>query len=136
MLSLQRPLLRADNGYDVPQDLIEAGLADDYRRALDQASDLFARMSRGFPFESQYLVCHANRIRWQMTLNAREAGVLCELRSQPQGHADYRRVAQSIAKEILRVHPLLAPAFSFVDYDDHALGRLAQEEKSCKQGSR
>ena len=51
----------------------------------------------------------AYRIRFVMQMNAREAMHLIELRSQPQGHPVYRRVAQAMHREIARVHPASAP---------------------------
>ena len=44
----------------------------------------------------------AHRIRFTMTLNAREAMHLIELRSQPQGHESYRWVAQEMHRQIAR----------------------------------
>ncbi len=43
-----------------------------------------------------YAVAMAYRIRFVMEMNAREAMHLIELRSSPQGHPTYRRVAQEM----------------------------------------
>jgi len=43
-------------------------------------------------------VALAFRIRYVMQMNAREAMHLIELRSSPQGHPSYRRVAQEMAR--------------------------------------
>ena len=37
-----------------------------------------------------------HRVRYLMRMNAREAMHLIELRSSPQGHPSYRRVAQEM----------------------------------------
>ena len=42
----------------------------------------------------------AHRIRFTMTMNAREAMHLIELRSQPQGHESYRWVAREMHRLI------------------------------------
>ena len=59
----------------------------------------------------------AHRIRFTMTLNAREAMHLIELRSQPQGHESYRAVAQEMHRQIAEVagHRAIAAMMSFVD---------------------
>ena len=44
----------------------------------------------------------AHRIRFTMTMNAREAMHLIELRSQPQGHESYRWVAREMHRLIAR----------------------------------
>ena len=45
--------------------------------------------------------CHsAYRMRYVMQMNAREAMHLCELRSSPQGHPTYRRIAQEMHRQI------------------------------------
>src|SRR5207244_12145446 len=59
------------------------------------------RSSDLFPAEAPYAVTMAHRIRFAMTMNAREAMHLIELRSQPQGHDAYRAVA-------LEMHRLIA----------------------------
>jgi thymidylate synthase ThyX len=41
-------------------------------------------------------------------MNLREAFAFCSLRSAPNAHFSIRRVAQRVAAEIRRVHPLLA----------------------------
>ena len=51
-------------------------------------------LDAGLEDAAQYAVAMAYRIRFVMQMNAREAMHLTELRSQPQGHPTYRRVAQ------------------------------------------
>ena len=72
----------------------------------------------------------AFRIRFVMQMNAREAMHLTELRSQPQGHPTYRRVAQRMHELIGEVHPGIAGAFGYMNYDDVDLERLEAERRS------
>ena len=53
-----------------------------------------------------------------MQMNAREAMHLIELRSGPQGHPAYRRVAQEMHRAIAEQagHRAIADAMSFVDH--------------------
>jgi thymidylate synthase ThyX len=57
----------------------------------------------------------------------REAFHLCELRSTPHGHQNYRKLAQDIHKNIEKVHPVLAKYMKFMDMKDYKLGRLRSE---------
>src|SRR5439155_1591391 len=47
--------------------------------------------------------------------NRREIYHLCELRTTPQGHPDYRWVAQEMFRRVAEVHPRLAAYARFVD---------------------
>jgi len=48
-------------------------------------------------------------------VNLREVFHLCELRTTPQGHPDYRWVAQEMFRRVAEVHPRLAGYARFVD---------------------
>ena len=62
----------------------------------------------------------AYRIRFVMEMNAREAMHLLELRSSPQGHPRYRRVAQEMHRLIAEQagHRGIAAAMRYVDHAD------------------
>jgi thymidylate synthase ThyX len=64
-----------------------------------------------------------------MQMNAREAMHLIELRSSPQGHPSYRRVAQEMARLVREDagHSLIADAMTYVDFSDTDLERLEAE---------
>ena len=65
-----------------------------------------------------------------MKFNLREACHLIELRTVPQGHVDYRRVAQQMFKEINRIHPNLSKIIKFVDLKEYDLERFESEKRS------
>ena len=67
-----------------------------------------------------------------MQMNAREAMHLIELRSGPQGHPAYRRVAQEMHRLIAEQagHRLLAEAMTYVDYGADELERLESERRA------
>ena len=71
----------------------------------------------------------AYRIRFVMELNAREATHLLELRSSPQGHPAYRRVAQEMHRLIAEQagHRGIAAAMRHVDHATYDLERLGSE---------
>ena len=74
----------------------------------------------------------AYRIRYVMQMNAREAMHLIELRSGPQGHPAYRRVAQAMHQAIAEVagHRAMAAAMSHVDHGSADLERLDAERRA------
>jgi thymidylate synthase ThyX len=55
---------------------------------------------------------------------------LAELRSQPQGHPTYRRVAQRMHRLISEVHPSIGAAFEYMSYEDVDLERLEAERRT------
>lgn len=82
------------------------------------------------PFKAGYVVPLACKICWCMEMNLREAIHLCELRTTPQGHPDYRFIAQGIRRKIQDVHPTLAEVGKFIDWKSYRLGRLQSEMRT------
>jgi thymidylate synthase ThyX len=81
---------------------------------------------------AQYAVSMAYRIRFVMQMNAREAMHLIELRSSPQGHPAYRRVAQAMHRLIAQEagHRAIAESMAFADHSSVDLERLEAERRS------
>jgi thymidylate synthase ThyX len=129
MLTVEWQPLTVDLGYDVPEVVVEAGLAERYEESLGRSAELFYDVHREFPEQAQYCVALAFRIRYVMQMNAREAMHLIELRSGPQGHPSYRRVAHEMARLIREEagHGAIADAMTFVDFSDTDLERLEAE---------
>ena len=74
------------------------------------------------PALAQYVVPLAFRVRWYFRVNLREIYHLCELRTTPQGHPDYRWVAQEMFRLVAEVHPRLA---RYAHVRRHGSGRRA-----------
>jgi len=116
MLTQERQLLGTALGYDLPPELVELGMADRFKEAIDQATTAHAAMRRDLgPALAQYVVPLAFRVRWFFRVNLREIYHLCELRTTPQGHPDYRKVAQEMFRLASEVHPRLTRFSTFVD---------------------
>jgi thymidylate synthase ThyX len=127
-LTIEWQRLSPSFGYDVPTDVEEAGLRDEWVRVMDRSKETHDQIAAGGSLDAaQYAVSMAYRIRFVMQMTAREAMHLAELRSQPQGHPTYRRVAQAIHRQIAAVHPAIGDAFTFMSYDDVDLERLEAE---------
>ena len=135
LLTIEWQPLTVELGYDVPDIIREAGLADRYEEALARSAALYYEMRDEFPDQAQYAVALAFRIRYVMQMNAREAMHLIELRSGPQGHPSYRRVAHEMARLIADEahHNGIAAAMSYVDFSDTDLERLEAERAAERQ---
>ena len=127
MLTMERQLFSTEYGYEVPEDVIEAKKNKEYIAALNSANILYKKIKTKFPIEAQYLVGHGNLVKWKMKMNLREAFHLCELRSSPQGHPSYRRIAQDIYKLICEVNPIVGKNMKFVNMQNPGLERLSAE---------
>jgi thymidylate synthase ThyX len=137
MLTIEWQRLGIELGYDMPEIVAEAGLGDGYSEAIERAEDLYRTLAPDFGEQATYAVALAHRIRYVMQFNAREAMHLIELRSGPQGHPAYRRVAQQMHRAIAERagHRALADAMTFVDHGSTDLERLESERRSERRRS-
>jgi thymidylate synthase ThyX len=124
--------LTPDLGYDLPADVAAAGLGERYGACMRDLSALYRALEPRHPAQAPYAVSMAHRVRFAITLNARELMHLAELRSAPQGHPTYRTVAQQMHRLVAEQagHRGLAESMRFVVHDDVDLGRLAAEQRS------
>ena len=133
ILTQQRQKLDCALGYFVPEEILGTEMESIYRNALDQAKLFFDQLQKVCPLQAQYAVPMAYNIRWYMKINLRALQWMAELRSTPQGHPEYRRVAQEMTRLVIENFEELAGLLSFVDFSEHAIGRLAQEERNLKK---
>jgi thymidylate synthase ThyX len=121
--------LTTNYGYDVPELVIEAGLEADFKKCFSLSEKLVQLMiEKGYANESQYATLFGHRMRYKFMLNARAAYHFIELRSSPQGHPGYRRIATRMHELISEVHPTIGGGMSFVNKDeDPKLTRMAAE---------
>ena len=129
-LTLERQLLTTDHGYNIPNEVRVLGMDKDYKDCMDKTKETFSKIRNKFPEQSQYVVNFAYNYPYFMKFNLREACHLIELRTVPQGHIDYRRVAQQMFREINRVHPVLSKIIKFVDLKEYDLERFESEKRT------
>src|SRR5262249_24797138 len=111
-----RQLLGTSLGYDLPPALVDLGMGGAFERAVESAAVAHRQMEAALgPALAQYVVPLAYRVRWYFRINLRELYHLCELRTTPQGHPDYRFVAQEMFLLASEVHPRLTRFATFVD---------------------
>jgi len=116
MLTQDRQTLGTELGYDLPAGLVDLEMDGRFRAAVEAAAEAHHRLDSALgPALAQYVVPLAFRVRWYFRVNLREVYHLCELRTTPQGHADYRFIAQEMFRRVSEVHPRLARYAKFVD---------------------
>jgi thymidylate synthase ThyX len=116
MATQDRQHLGTALGFDTPPYLAELGMRDAFEHAVEAAAKTHQALARDLgPAVAQYLVPLAFRVRWYIRANLREVYHLCELRTTPQGHPDYRWIAQQMFLRVKEVHPGLAAYATFVD---------------------
>ena len=116
MLTCQWQRLGPDLGAGVPGEVREAGVGEEFDRALEISRNEYERLAAaGLREQAPYALSLAYRIRYTLDLNAREAMHLIELRSGREGHPTYRAIAQAMHERIAAIHPAVAAAMSHVD---------------------
>jgi thymidylate synthase ThyX len=133
MLTMEWQALHPGLGYEIPDEVGEAGMTGPFEASLARCADLYEALEPQFPEQAPYALSLAFRLRYVMQMNAREAMHVIELRSGPQGHAAYRQIAQHMHRLIAEQagHRLLADAMEFVDYSDPGLERLEAERRAA-----
>ena len=130
MNSPERQIFTTELGVDIPQDIIDAGLKDQFVLLMQCADEVRVRLleSGASSEAAQYVVPYASKVRWTVRLSLRELYWICELRSGMQGHPDYRRMAQQMYEKVKQVHPSLVDKM-MVDMNDYDLARRESEKR-------
>ena len=115
------------HGYEEPvcpgqPTLAEAGLAGEYKAAMDAAFAAYRRLrDSGAPEAAeaaQYCLPLGMRCRAMFKMDFAEALYISELRSGVAGHFSYRRVAWEMYKAVAAKHPGLAGLFRIEDVNE------------------
>jgi thymidylate synthase ThyX len=129
-LTLERQLLTTDHGFHTPNEIKFLGIEKEYKECMNKTKETFDRIRKKNPEQGQYVVNFAYNYPYFMKFNLREACHLIELRTIPQGHVDYRQVAQQMYKQIKKVHPNLSQIMKFVDLKEYDLERFESEKRT------
>jgi hypothetical protein len=133
LLTMEWQELGPLHGYEEPPELEPAGVLEDWGRTMEESAELWTRLREaGLGLAAQYAVAMAYRVRFVMQMNAREAMHVVELRSTPQGHPVYRRVAQEMHRLIAdgAGHQAIAGAMVHADHSSVELERLEAERRT------
>jgi len=127
MMTQERQLFSVRHGYDIPQELVWAGLDKRYKETLESVVPLFEKLEAHSPELAQYVVPLAYRVRFQQYQNLRQFFWEAELRTGPQGHPNYRFIEQEKFRLLKDKLPLITKAM-LVDMNDYSFARRGTEE--------
>jgi len=132
MLTIEWQRLTPNHGYSRPDLVDEAGLGGEFDDTMQRSAALFDALDDVHPEQAPYAVSMAYRMRYVMQFNAREAIHMLELRSSPQGHPSYRRVALEMHRLIAdrAGHHAIAAAMSHMTMNAPELERLESERRA------
>ena len=132
MLTIDWQALTPNHGYVRPDLIDAAGMAHVFDDAMARSAALYDTLRHDFPNQASYAVSMAYRLRYTMQFNAREAMHMLELRSSPQGHPAYRRIALEMHRLIAEKagHHAIAAAMSFMTVEAPELERLESEQRA------
>jgi thymidylate synthase ThyX len=133
LLTLEWQSLTPAYGFETPEVIHQAEMTEDWDRVMEDSAETFELVrDHAGDDVAQYAVSMAYRIRFVMQMSAREAMHLIELRSSPQGHPTYRRVAQTMHDLIAETagHRAIAGTMRFLDRSEVDLERLEAERRA------
>lgn len=132
LLTIEWQALTPRHGYVRPELVDDAGGRELFDETMDRSARLHDDLATELPAQAPYAVSMAYRVRYAMQFNAREAMHLLELRSSPQGHPAYRRVAIEMHRLIAERagHRAIAAAMSHMTHDAPELERLESERRA------
>ncbi len=135
MLTQDRQLFSVHHGYDLPSEIIEAGLKDEFENALRGVEGVFKKLEASDAELAQYVVPLAYRMRFYQWQNVRQLFWEAELRTISQGHPDYRFIEQEKHRLFAEKFPAIAK-FMLVDMNDYQFARRGTEETIAKKEER
>lgn len=132
LLTVEWQQLTPHHGYVRPDLVDEAGGAGVFDEAMARSANLYDAMLEDHPQQASYAVSMAYRLRYSMQFNAREAIHMLELRSSPQGHPSYRRIALEMHRLIAEQagHRAVAEAMVHLTREAPELERLEAERRA------
>ena len=95
------------HGYDVPQALIDAGLDQEYRQAMDAVRQDIESLRKKDQEASLYATPFGFKVRCLFKMDYAEAEYISKLRSGVKGHWSYRTVAWQMKQQLAKKFPFL-----------------------------
>lgn len=132
MLTQQRQYVSCHHGYDVPPEITDAGLEQEFRDAIEAVESVFAKIEKHDPDVAQYAVTMAHRIRFMQWENLRQSFWQIELRTIPEGHPDYRHIEQEKFRLLEKAYPNLISHMR-ANTGEYDFARRGQQEKIQKK---
>lgn len=137
LMTIEWQRLSTAHGWVLPELVEQAGVGGLFEESMERSAALHDDLVDRYPLQAQYAVAMAYRIRYMMQFNARQAIHLLELRSAPQGHPSYRRVAKEMHRQIAEVagHRAIAATMTHMGTEAPALERLDAERRAEQRRS-
>ena len=110
--------LNVNLGYKVPGLLIEAGLEDEFRSAMQLAESGYNEIIQVSPLAAEYLVTHGHYRRVLSKMNLRECYHLFKLRSSRQAHESIQEPVLEAMRLAVEAQPQLFQWLRLRDYPD------------------
>lgn len=128
MLTQYREKFNVYNGFDMPEELKEAGLDKKAGLAVSRVAELFKKIEKNDPDIAQYCCALGHRVRFIQYQNLRSFFWESELRTIPEGHPDYRKIEQEKIKLVQKIYPLIAK-YLLVDMGNYDFARRRVSER-------
>ncbi len=91
------------NGYDIPEKIENAGLADLYQQSFDLSLELYSLLqAAGFNSQAQYAVLLGHRVRCKLTLGYEQVAKLHSSKNE-----GFKMLAKDIKQQVSGVHSLM-----------------------------
>ena len=120
------------NGFDIPEELKEAGFDKEYTGAIQKIEELFKKIEKFDPDIAQYCCTLAHKVKFIQYQNLRSFFWETELRTIPEGHPDYRKIEQKKIKLVQKIYPLISK-YLLVDMGSYDFARRKTQEKIQKK---
>ncbi len=130
LMTIEWQPLSTRHGFEMPDAVVDAGFQVPFEEVMERSASLYDALIGDHAPQAPYAVALGYRVRYSMQMNVRAAMHMLELRTAPQGHEAYRRVAQDMHTQIAERagHHAVAAMMRFVDHSGGAgLERLDAE---------
>lgn len=131
----QQQRLTTDHGFAVPPLVDDAGLGERYREVLERAAANQRLVAARFPAAAGYVTPFAFLQRVRIVFDPRQLAYFIELRSGPEGHFSYRKVALDMLAHVREVSPLFASCIRAKE-GEAFLGRMTSEQTADERRER
>src|SRR5207237_7909695 len=105
------------HGYETPTLLKDAGIAAEYRAALDEVKEQVEGLALSHPDIAPYLTPFGFRTRCLFKMDYAEAEYIARLRSGVKGHFSYRTIAWLMQQALCARYPFLGVRIKAVPPD-------------------
>jgi thymidylate kinase/thymidylate synthase ThyX len=116
-------------GYETPELIEKANLLDKFDECFNLSLKLFSLMKlKKYDKQSQYATLLGHKMRFQVTINARETLHILELNSMDQRYSNSSKIVLEMYQKLSEIHPLMAKAMNSINVEKNPkMMRLASE---------